>query len=145
MINMKNIIYLLFLMISANVFAQSNIVNDELFLKYETEYLKFLKSRSAQDLLSLDNAEGSFYKKFKDAKALKSFKKNKDQAKWLQKNLSKTNFASVNEAQTSYADLISLKNKFEEDGKLSLQLLDELVKKYDPALIWSTLKSRLPK
>jgi len=145
MIKMKNIIYILFLIVSTNVFAQSEIVNDELFLKYEKEYLRYVNSRDAQELQKLDKAEGAFYLMFKDQKGLKSFKKNKDQIKWLGKNLSKTNFSSVSEAQTSYSDLFSMKQQQMEKGRASSELLDELVKKYDPALIWKTLKSRLPK
>lgn len=143
---MKNIIYLIFLIVSTSGFAQSStIVNDELFLKYEKEYLKYLNNRDNQELQKLDKAEGAFYLMFKDQKGIKSFKKNKDQIKWLGKNLSKTNFSSVSEAQTSYADLYSMKQKQIEQGRSSSELLDELVKKYDPALIWKTLKSRLPK
>ena len=145
MIKMKNIIYILFLIVSTNVFAQSEIVNDELFLKYEKEYLRYINSRDAQELQKLDKAEGAFYLMFKDQKGLKSFKKNKDQIKWLGKNLSKTNFSSVSEAQTAYSDLFSMKQQQIEKGRASSELLDELVKKYDPTLIWKTLKSRLPK
>lgn len=143
---MKNIIYLIFLIISTCGFAQSSaIVNDDLFLKYEQEYLKYLNSRDNQELQKLDNAEASFYLMFKDQKGIKSFKKNKDQIKWLGKNLSKTNFSSVSEAQISYTDLYNMKQKQIEQGRASSELLDELVKKYDPALIWETLKSRLQK
>lgn len=143
---MKNIIYLIFLIISTCGFAQSSaIVNDDLFLKYEQEYLKYLNSRDNQELQKLDNAEASFYLMFKDQKGIKSFKKNKDQIKWLGKNLSKTNFSSVSEAQISYTDLYNMKQKQIEQGRASSELLDELVKKYDPALIWETLKSRLEK
>lgn len=143
---MKNIIYLIFLIISTCGFAQSSaIVNDDLFLKYEQEYLKYLNSRDNQELQKLDNAEASFYLMFKDQKGIKSFKKNKDQIKWLGKNLSKTNFSSVSEAQISYTDLYNMKQKQIEQGRASSELLDELVKKYDPALIWENLKSRLQK
>lgn len=140
---MKNIIYLIFLIISTSGFAQSStIVNDNLFLKYEQEYLKYLNNRDNQELQKLDKAENSFYSMFKDQKSVKSFKKSKDQIKWLGKNLSKTNFSSVSEAQTTYTDLYNMKQKQIEQGRVYSELLDELVKKYDPALIWETLKSR---
>jgi len=143
---MKNIIYLLFFIISISGFAQSsNIANDELFLNYEKEYLKYLSSIDTHALKILDEAEGSFYSKFRDAKAHKSFKKSKDPLKWLNKNISKTHFANSVEAQNVFENLMALKNKLDYEGKASSELLDELVKKYDSALIWKTLKSRLPK
>ncbi|KAA5533930.1 hypothetical protein [Paenimyroides baculatum] len=142
---MKNIIYILFLIVSTNTFAQSEIVNDELFLKYEKEYLRYLNSRDAQYLQKLDEDEASFYKMFKEPKAVRSFKKNKDPLKWLEKNISKTNFTNAVQAKNNYNDLIVLKNKLNNEGKLAVELLNDLVKKYDAALIWKTLKSRLPK
>lgn len=142
MIKIKNIIYLLLLVVSNNVYSQSSIIYDELYLKYEKEYFKYLKSMDIQELQKIDEAEGAFYKMFKDGKALKSFDKNKDQIKWLEKNLSKTKFLTVKDAQTSYFDLFRMKQKQIEQVRVFSELLGELVKKYEPALIWNTLKSR---
>lgn len=142
MIKIKNIIYLLLLVISNNVYSQSSIVNDELYLKYEKEYFKYLDSMDTQELQKIDEVEAAFYKMFKDGKALKSFEKNKDQMRWLEKNFSKTKFSNAKEAQENYSDLFSMKQKQIEQGKVFSELLDELVKKYEPSLIWNTLKSR---
>lgn len=144
MIMMKNIIYLIFLVISTSGFAQtSTIVNDELFLKYEKEYLNYLVETDPKELQILDQAEISFYKMFNDVKDIKKFRKSKDQEKWLQKHITKTKFANVNEAQKTYSDLVVLKEKLHNRGALSLDLLDQLLKKYEPELIWETLKTRI--
>lgn len=140
---MKNIIYLLFLIVSTNVFAQSEIVNDELYLKYEKEYLKYLVETDSNELQILDQSDISFYRMFNDVKDIKKFRKSKDQEKWLQKNINKTKFANVNEAQKTYSDLVVLKEKLHNRGALSLDLLDQLLKKYEPELIWETLKTRI--
>lgn len=144
MIMMKSIIYLIFLVISASGFAQSStIVNDELFLKYEKEYLNYLNNIDSSELQTLDKAEASFYNMFNDVKDIAKFIKNKNQENWLQRNVSKTKYTDVSEAQKAYSDLMVLKQKLHNEGALSRDLLDQLVKKYEPELIWETLKSRI--
>lgn len=140
---MKNLLYILLLIVPANLSAQSGIVNDELYLKYEAEYLKYTNSISAEELKTLDQLDGYFYSKFKDAKALKSFNKHKDPIKWLEKNFTKTNFSNQNEALKAYSTLSASKQSLDVRGQLTSELLKELVKKYDPALIWKTLSARL--
>ncbi|UUV22251.1 hypothetical protein [Paenimyroides aestuarii] len=142
---MKNIICIIFLIVSANGFAQSGIANDQLFLKYEAAYLTYLNNTDAQVLKKLDDDESTFYKMFISPKAIKSFKKQKNQSKWLEKNLSKTHYKSVMEAQEAYNGIVTAKNKMNDDSKIFTELLDELLKKYDSKLIWKTLTERMDK
>ncbi|WCM41131.1 hypothetical protein MG290_09190 [Flavobacterium sp. CBA20B-1] len=142
---MKNIIYIIFLIVSANGFAQSGIANDQLFLKYEAAYLTYLNNIDSQELKKLDEDESTFYKMFISPKAIKSFKKQKDQSKWLQKNLSKTHYKSVLEAQEAYNNIVTVRNKANDESKMFTELLEELLKKYDSKLIWKTLTERMDK
>jgi len=142
---MKNIFYILLLICSTNVFAQSGIVTDELFLKYEKAYTEYVNSRKATNFQNLDKMESDFYKSFKDIKALKSFQKSKKPAQWLEKNISKLTYSTVAEAVKSYNDISDIKEQNLADAKVHTDLLDQLLKKYDKQIIWDALKSRLPK
>src|SRR5690606_3384041 len=77
---MRNLIYIFFLIVSSNIFAQSSIEQDELFLKYEQEYLN---SSRAQLGVNYEKAINNFYSKFIDFKSRYKFEKAKDKERWL--------------------------------------------------------------
>ena len=142
---MKHILYIILLIFSSSVFAQSSIVTDELYLKYEKAYTNYHNSRDFQEYQKLDKMDGDFYKSFNNAKALNSYRKSKDPLKWLQKNLSKTTFSNIDEAHKLYNDILAIRQKLESEAMVHIELFNQLLKKYDSEIIWNTLKARLPK
>ena len=141
---MKSTICLIILIFSTGLYAQSAIETDELFLKYEKEYINF--SERANDGMEYENATVSFYSNFNnDPKQLKDFENNKNKERWLQKNFSKTAFSSANEALDSFAKLNQAKQNLDLANNKLGDLHKELSEKYDVTLIWETLQSRLKK
>jgi len=132
------------ILFSSTVFGQSDIVNDKLYLNYEKEYLNYVNTRGEiVELQSLDKMESDFYNNFKDSKSKKKFLKSKDQNKWLENNYSRTLFVNAASAQNLFESITTLRLKNTAAAAGYMQLLEELLKKYDSKLIWETLKSRL--
>lgn len=136
---MKNIIYIIILIASSNIYAQNGIENDELFLKYEQEY--FNKSKLV-DIENYEFANKDFYSKFNDHKEKDKFRNTKDKERWLNKNLKKTQFKSENEAIESYNKIVSSKEVIDGFNNDIKEIRNELLKKYDVNLIWETLQNR---
>jgi|GEM_PF-1939459 len=137
---MKKFIYIIILMASVNIYAQNGIETDELFLKYEQEYLKTGRS---EDGRNYELANKNFYSKFNDYKERNKFKKNKDKERWLSKNISKTKFGSADEALQAYNDMVNFDKSLKERNNAIQEIRNELLKKYDETLIWETLQARL--
>lgn len=137
---MRNLIYVFFLIVSSNIFAQSSIEQDELFLKYEQEYLN---SSRAQLGVNYEKAINNFYSKFIDYKSRDKFEKAKDKERWLSKNISKTTFSSENDASETYKNLVNSKNALDNSIKIVQDIRNELLKKYDEKLIWDILQARI--
>jgi len=140
---MKSIIYIIILIFSTGLYAQSAIETDELFLKYEKEYVN--SSERMNYGRDYENAITSFQSKFSDQKNSKAFAKSKNKERWLERNFSKTAFNSANEALDSYAKINQAKENLDRANNKLGDLHKELSKKYDVALIWETLQSRLKK
>lgn|SRR5690554_810629 len=139
---MKSILYITLFMFSSNLFAQQDIASDPLFLEYEKEYMKYTNSFDANELQQLDQMIAEFYSKFNDSKAIRNYQRNKDQRRWLQRNISKTSFENVASAHALYDAILSIQNANEERSREFVQLQNQLLKKYDGTLIWNTLRSR---
>ena len=75
---MKNLIYIFLLIASTNLYAQSGIENDALFLKYEQEYLKFGKSNLSEDYEQANKDFNSKYSIIENILAFKSLNNNWD-------------------------------------------------------------------
>src|SRR5690554_8220073 len=69
---MKSIICVIILMFSTGLYAQSAIETDELFLRYEKEYINFSERRNYG--MEYENAVGSFRSNFNDPKEKKPLK-----------------------------------------------------------------------
>lgn len=140
---MKNIIFCLLFVFSTNAFCQdTNIKNDELFLQYVTEYVKYTKNRTSsekqeQALISFNSKLGNNHK------ILKSFEKAEDKNLWLKKNYKKTMFKDLNEAQTIYSKHLEIQFQSDNEAKELMRLNDELLKKYDSLVIWEALKEKI--
>lgn len=137
---MKNFIYSIILIASSNIYAQSSIENDALFLKYEQEYLSITTSNLGRDY---EKANRNFYSNFTDYKERNKFNKSKDKENWLNKNYKKTTFASAADAVTSYNMLLSTKEALDKGTNSIQEIRNELLKKYDVNLIWDTLQTRI--
>jgi len=137
---MRNFIYIFFLIVSSSIFAQTNIEQDELFLKYEQEYLN---SSRAQLGVNYERAINNFQSRFIDFKSRDKFEKAKDKERWLSKNISKTTFGSENEASEVYKNLVNSKNALDNNSKIVQDIRNELLKKYDEKLIWDVLQTRI--
>ena len=140
---MKSIIYIIILIFSTGLYAQSAIETDELFLKYEKEYVN--SSERMNYGRDYENAITSFQSKFSDQKNSKAFAKSKNKERWLERNFSKIAFNSADEALDSYARLNQAKENLDRANNKLGDLHKELSKKYDVALIWETLQSRFKK
>ncbi|SEH99334.1 hypothetical protein SAMN02927937_02604 [Paenimyroides aquimaris] len=137
---MKKLIYIIILMASLNIYAQNAIETDELFLKYEQEYLKAV---SSEDGRNYELANKNFNSKFNDYKQRNKFQKSKDKERWLSKNFSKTEFSSADEALQTYKDMVELSTLIKDRNNAIQEIRNELLKKYDETLIWETLQARL--
>lgn|SRR5690606_16842137 len=140
---MKSIICIIIMIFSSGLYAQSLIETDELYLKYEKEYIN--SSERVKYGVEYENAVASFYSNFNDPKRLKDFSKNKNKERWLQKNFSKIAFNSVEEALQAYSKLNQAKQNLDEANNKLRNLHKELMQKYDAALILKTLQYRLKK
>ena len=139
---MKSIIYITLLMFSSSLFAQKDIASDPLYLQYEQEYLAYTNTIDNNQLQRLDTMISEFYSNFNDQKALKSYNKNKDQRRWLERNISKTSFKNVTVALAMYDEILRIQTANKERSVPYKQTLEPLLKKYNGDLIWETLKSR---
>jgi len=137
---MKKLIYIIILIASTSIYAQNAIETDELFLKYEQEYLK---TGNSEDGRNYELANKNFYSKFNDYKQRNKFQKSKNKESWLNKNFSKTKFGSVNEALQAYKDMVNFDKSIKERINSTQEIRNELLKKYDETLIWETLQTRL--
>ncbi len=137
---MKKFIYIIILMASVNIYAQNAIETDELFLKYEQEYLK---ASSSEDGRNYELANKNFNSKFNDYKQRNKFQKSKDKERWLSKNVSKTEFGSVDESLQAYKNMIELSTLIRDRNNNIQEIRNELLKKYDATLIWETLQTRV--
>lgn len=140
---MKNIIFCLLFVFSTSAFCQdTNIKNDELFLQYVTEYVKYTKNRTSSE--KLEQVLNSFNSKLGgNQKVLKSFEKAEDKNLWLKKNYRKTMFKDLNEAQTIYSKHLEIQFQSDNEVKELMRLNDELLKKYDSLVIWEALKEKI--
>lgn len=138
---MKNFICILILIVSTNLYAQSGIENDELFLKYEQEYLKSVYSSTAGPDYELANK--NFYAIFNNYKDRAKFEKAKDKESWLSKNSKKLNSNSATEALSLYKTFVESKEILENNSKFVGGIRNELLKKYDERVIWETLQRRI--
>ncbi len=138
---MRNFIYILVLIVSTNLYAQSGIENDEMFLKYEQEYLKSIYSSTAGP--DYERSKKYFYDSFKDHRDRSKFTKTKDKERWLNKNYSKLNLNSATEALNLYNALINSKAIIDSKNKVVEDTRNELLKKYDVNLVWETLQNRI--
>lgn len=137
---MKNFIYAIVLIVSSNIYAQTTIESDALFLKYEQEYLKMATSNLGRQY---EQANRDFYSKFNDHKDTNKFAKSKDKVSWLNKNFKKTGFNSANEAVSSYNNMITIQAGINKASNDVQEIRNELLKKYDTNLIWNTLQTRI--
>ena len=137
---MKNLIYSIILIASSNIYAQSGIESDALFLKYEKAYLDMSTSRNVEDY---ELASKNFYSKFTDYKERNKFSKSKDKEKWLNKNYKKTAFSSATEAVTSYTNMVNTQEAIDKVSNDIQEIRNELLKKYDVNLVWETLQRRI--
>jgi len=137
---MKNLIYSIILIASSNIYAQSGIENDALFLKYEQAYLNMSTSSSVADY---EKANQNFYSNFTDHKERSKFNKSKDKSNWLNKNYKKTGFSSATEAIGSYNNMVNAKASIDKVSNDVQEIRNELLKKYDVNLVWETLQTRI--
>ncbi|SFN20523.1 hypothetical protein SAMN05421741_102101 [Paenimyroides ummariense] len=137
---MKNLIYSIILIASSNIYAQSGIESDALFLKYEKAYLEMGSSNLGRDY---EQANQNFYSNFTDHKERNKFSKSKDKEKWLNKNYKKTSFVSSTEAVNSYTSMVNAQEAIDKMSNDIQAVRNELLKKYDVNLIWTTLQNRI--
>lgn len=137
---MKNLIYSIILIASSNLYAQSSIESDALFLKYEKAYLEMGSSNLGRDY---EQANQNFYSNFTDHKERNKFSKSKDKEKWLNKNYKKTSFVSSTEAVNSYTSMVNAQEAMDKMSNDIQVVRNELLKKYDVNLIWTTLQNRI--
>lgn len=136
---MKKLIYIIILVASTSIYAQNAIETDELFLKYEQEYLKIDNSV----INNYERAIKNFYSNFDNYKQKNKFEQSKDKKLWLSKNVSKTKFNSVNDALEAYNNLISSREVIDKINNTIEEIRNELLKKYDETVIWETLQTML--
>ncbi len=138
---MKNLIYIIVLIASTNIYAQSSIVTDELYLKYEKANLDVIKNPTNGHNYEL--AITTFYSNFTDYKERIKFDKSKDKENWLNKNYKKTAFKSADEGVAVYNNLLKSKEAIDGVRNNIQEIQNELLKKYDANLISETLRNRL--
>lgn len=136
---MKNIIYVVFLLVTINGFAQSTIEQDALFLKYEQEYLKMGTSNHGRNY---ELANKNFYSNFADHKDRNKFIKNSNKENWLNKNYDKAGFSSANEALNSYNNMVTAKDALDKEVNNVIEIRNNLLKKYDATLVSETIQRR---
>lgn len=139
---MRNLICLMLFVVTSTMYSQTSIVNDSLYLQYEAAYTKHSLNYSPL-IYNLDRISHEFYTKLGNGKSLTAFNKSKNKEKWLQKNVKKTSFLDAQEAVFLYTSMKEIEQYQEEQGKEMKELLRKLKQKYDGALIWDALKSRL--
>lgn len=137
---MKNLIYSIILIASSNIYAQSGIESDALFLKYEKAYLEMGSSNLGRNY---EQANQNFYSNFTDHKERNKFSKSNDKEKWLNKNYKKTAFSSATEAVNSYTSMVNAQEAIDKMSNDIQAVRNELLKKYDVNLIWDTLQNRI--
>lgn len=137
---MKNFIYSIILIASTNIYAQSSIESDALYLKYEQAYLQQGTSNLGRDY---EAANKEFYSNFTDYKEREKFSKNKNKENWLTKNYKKTAFTSAAAAVGSYNNMLNAQAALNKASNDIQEIRNELLKKYDVNLIWDTLQSRI--
>lgn len=137
---MRNFIYIILLIASSSIYAQTGIENDALYLKYEQEYLNLGTSKLG---VTYEYANRDFYSQFQDYKVLHKFRGTKNKEKWLTKNFDKTNFKSADQALTAYNHLLDSKDALDKSIENMQQIRNELLKKYNENLIWETLQNRI--
>ena len=139
---MKHLIIAVLLVFTTNLYSQ-NIESDPLFLKYENEYHNGALKKL--DFNLYEKNLGAFDKSFKDAKASVSFNKSKDKQRWIEKNLDRTSFSSINEAKALYNSITDFEVKHREASVEIAKLNTELEKKYSGKEIFAALKRRYEK
>lgn len=129
-----------FITLSNNSFAQNNnILEDELYIKYEEAYKKYISSDNYKEyqILIKDIASKTKSKKWLDIKSIDNLDN------WLDKNFSETTFASKTEAKSKILKAFKLAEYDIEARKEPNELFSELNKKYDSRLIISTLAGNI--
>ena len=129
---MKNLIYIFLLIASTNLYAQSGIENDALFLKYEQEYLRIGTSNLGRDY---ELANRNFHTNFIDHKERNKFAKSKDKESWLTKNYKKTTFSSATEAVNAYNNMLNAKAALDKHTNEVQAIRNELLKQYAVHLV----------
>lgn len=125
------------IMISMSINAQNKIENDELFIKYKEEYKKNLIDNQIAQQLEMKSQ--AFYKKIKtDVK--RDFYKSKSKEKWLKKNISKTGFRTLQEAEYAYIELKRIQEENDSKTSVTLELYNELLNKYNREDIYQAVK-----
>ncbi|WCM41574.1 hypothetical protein MG290_11535 [Flavobacterium sp. CBA20B-1] len=129
-----------FITFSNNSFAQNtDILKDELYIKYEDAYKKYISSDNYREyqIITKDIASKTKAKRWLDIKSLDNLDS------WLDENFSKTTFASKSEAKAAILKAFKLAEYDLEAKKESNTLFSELNKKYDSKLIMSTVANRI--
>jgi|SRR5690554_1785020 len=139
---MRKIFYILAFVFSTGMYAQAPIETDQLYLKYEAEYLNNAdRTKYGQEY---EQAASEFYMKFtNDQKRFKAFNDSKDKERWLQRNYSRLSFQSAQQAVDSYQNLLTAKQSLDDANNRLKVLYEELKTKYDHTLIWQTLQDRI--
>lgn len=137
---MKNIFIIIVFIFSININAQSKIENDELFARYKKEYIK--QSENRQVASEFDAKSQAFHEKMNSDKK-RGFYKSKNKGKWLKKNISKTGFQNLEEAEYAYAEVRRLEDELRNRGKVVKELYEELLKKYDREVIFEAVKNNV--
>lgn len=139
---MKEIIlYVAVLMLSFSINAQtSTIENDPLFDQYAKAYKTSSQSGNGKNY---ETAFINFYNKFNSNKEYTKFEKSNNKERWLEKNFSKIKFQTSAEALNAYQEIERLKSLLEKDSNEVIALYNELLKKYDREVIYSTVKAKV--
>jgi len=138
---MKKIIYITVLMLSFSINAQtSTIKNDALFDQYVKAYKTASQSGNGKNY---ETALQNFYAKFNNNKEFIKFEKNNNKERWLGKNFSKINFQTSEDALSTYREIEKLKDLLEMESNEVISLYNELLKKYDREVIYSTMKTQV--
>lgn len=139
---MRKIFYILTFVFSTSLYAQASIETDQLYLKYEAEYLD--NSDRAKYGRAYEESASDFQMKFgADQKRIKAFNESKDKERWLQRNYSKLSFESAQQAVDLYNSMLTSKQNLDAANDRLKVLYEELKTKYDHTLIWQTLQNRI--
>jgi len=137
---LKFCIIFAFITFSNNSFAQNtDILQDELYIKYEEAYKKYISSDNHKEYQTVtkDLASKTKAKRWLDIKSMDNLDS------WLEENFSKTTFTSKSEAKTTILKAFKLAEYDLEAKKESTILFNELSKKYDSKLIITTIANRI--